>query len=204
VQKRASIVKAEEKKKRTHIVHEEQSTKREMKDGREGSSEVVCKGEISTLLTGVPGLATVRALSTDVAMLVTFEAPLDAGAAALVELVTEGVFNAVGVILKAVLDVLVVVLFRAHAGVSLGKGTAESTMSVAVLEVGVEGNLVWSVIGVEMVASGAGMKGVGMWVEAGHGDRALITSEEGEEVAGLILVIGEVLEDFMLMGNKAS
>jgi hypothetical protein len=87
---------------------------------------------------------------------------------------------------------------------SLGKGTAESTMFIAVLKVGVKRNLMWSVVGVEMVASGAGMKGVGARVEAGHGDRALIASEKGEEVAGLVLVIGEVLEDFMLMGNEAS
>jgi hypothetical protein len=185
-------------------VHEEQSAKREMKDGREGSSEAVGKGEISTLLTGVPGLATVRALGADVAVLVTFEASLDAGAATLVELVTEGVLDVVGIVLEAVLDVLVVALFRAHAGVSLGKGTAESAMSIAVLEVGVEGDFVRCVFGVEMVTSGAGTKGVGARVEAGHGDGALVASEEGKEVAGLVLVVGEVLEDFMLMGNKAS
>jgi hypothetical protein len=82
-----------------------------MKDGREGSSEAVGKGEISTLLTSVPGLAMVRALGADVAVLVTFEAPFDAGVTALMELVTDGVLDVVGVVLKAILDVLVVALF---------------------------------------------------------------------------------------------
>src|ERR1700679_520347 len=178
--------------------------KREMRDEREGSDESVGKGEISTLLTIVPGLAAIGALCADVAMLVAFEAALDAGAAALVEVIAEGVLNVVSGVLEAVLDVLVVALFRAHAGMPLWKGAAECAMLIAVLEVGVEANLVGCVFGVEMVASGARAKGVGAGVEAGHGDRAFVTSEEGDEMARLVLVHGDVLADLILIGNKAS
>jgi hypothetical protein len=170
----------------------------------EGSDESVGKGEISTLLTIVPGLVAIGALCADVAILVAFEAALDAGAAALVESVAEGVLNVVGGVLEAVLDVLVVALFRAHAGMPLWKGAAESAMLIAVFQVGVEANLVGCVFGVEMVASGAGVKGVGARVETGHGDGALVASEEGYEVARLVLVHGDVLTDFILIGNKTS
>ena len=92
-------------------MHEGQVVKREMRDERKGSDESVGKGEISTLLTIVPGLAAIGALCVDVAMLVAFEAALDAGAAALVESVAEGVLNVVSGVLEAVLNVLVVALF---------------------------------------------------------------------------------------------
>jgi hypothetical protein len=92
-------------------VHEEQVVKREMKDGHEGSDEAVGKGEISTLLTSVPGLVVVGAFGADVAILVALEAALDAGAVALVKSVAEGVFDVVGGILKAVFDFLVIALF---------------------------------------------------------------------------------------------
>ena len=185
-------------------MHEGQVVKRKMRDEREGSNESVGKGEISTLLTIVPGLAAIGALCADVAMLVAFEAALDAGAAALVEVIAEGVLNVVSGVLEVVLNVLVVALFRAHAGMPLWKGAAESAMLIAVLEVGVEANLVGCVFGVEMVASGARAKGVGARVETGHGDGALVALEEGEEVAGLVPVDSEVLEDLGLVGNEAS
>src|ERR1700677_1164260 len=175
-----------------------------MRDECEESDESVGKGEISTLLTIVPGLAAIGALCADVAMLVAFEAALDAGAAALMESVTEGVLNVVGGVLEVVLDVLVVALFRAHAGMPLWKGATESAMLIAVLEVGVEANLVGCVFGVEMVASGARAKGVGARVEARHGDGAFVASEEGYEMARLVLVHGDVLADLILIGNKAS
>jgi hypothetical protein len=54
------------------------------------------------------------------------------------------------------------------------------------------------------VVSCARTKGVGVRVEAGHGDGALVASEEGEEVAGLVPVDGKVVEDLSLMGNKTS
>ena len=92
-------------------MHEGQLVKQEMKDGHEGSDETVGKGEISTLLTMVPGLAAIGALCTDVAMLVAFEAALDAGAAALMESIAEGVLDVVSGVLKVVLNVLVIVLF---------------------------------------------------------------------------------------------
>src|SRR6202453_1232545 len=125
-----------------------------MRDECEESDESVGKGEISTLLTIVPGLAVIGTLCADVAMFVAFEAALDTGAAALVESVTEGVLNVVGGVLEAVLDILVVALFRAHAGMPLWKGAAESAMLIAVLEVGGEANLVGCVFRVEMVAGG--------------------------------------------------
>jgi hypothetical protein len=175
-----------------------------MKDGREGSDEAVGKGEVSTLLTSVPGLATIGTFCADVAILVALKAALDAGAAALVESVAEGVLDVVGGVVKAVFNFLVIALFWAHAAAAFWKGTAESAVPVAVLEVGVEANLVGCVFGVKMVAGGAGTKGVGARVEAGHGDGALVASEEGEEMAGLVPVDGEVLKDLGLMGNKTS
>jgi hypothetical protein len=75
---------------------------------------------------------------------------------------------------------------------------------IAVLEVGVEANLVGCVFRVEMVAGGAGTKGVGARVEAEHGDGALVASEEGEEMAGFVPVNGNVLKDLGLVGNKTS
>jgi hypothetical protein len=185
-------------------VHEGQVVKREMKDGREGSDVAVGKGEISTLLTGVPGLAAVGAFGADVAILVALKAALDAGAAALVESVVEGVLNVVSGVVKAVFNFLVIALFQTHAAAAFWKGTAESAVPIAVLEVGVKANLVGCVFRVEMVAGSAGTKGVGARVEAGHGDGALVASEEGEEMAGLVPVNGEVLKDLSLVGNKTS
>ena len=77
-------------------------------------------------------------------------------------------------------------------------------MLIAVFKVGVEANLVGCVFGVEMVASGARAKGVGARVETGHGDGAFVASEEGYEMARLVLVHGDVLADLILIGNKAS
>jgi hypothetical protein len=77
-------------------------------------------------------------------------------------------------------------------------------MFIAVLEVRVEVNLVGCVFRVEMVASGAGAKGIGARVETGHGDGALVASEEGDEVARLVPVKGNVLTDFILIGNETS
>jgi hypothetical protein len=92
-------------------VHEGQSVKREMKDGRKGSDEAVGKGEVSTLLTSVPGLVTIGTFCADVAILVALKAALDAGAAALVESVAEGVLDVVGGVVKAVFNFLVIALF---------------------------------------------------------------------------------------------
>jgi hypothetical protein len=80
-----------------------------------------------------------------------------------------------------------------------------SAVSVAMLEVRVGADLMRVVvIGVEMMMSCAREKRVGTRVEARHGDGALVTSEEGEEMAGLVPVDGEVLEDLSLMGNETS
>jgi hypothetical protein len=185
-------------------VHEGQVVKREMKDGREGSDETVGKGEISTLLTSVPGLAAVGAFGADVAILVALKAALGTGAAALVESVAEGVLNVVGGVVKAVFNFPVIALFRAHAAAAFWKGPAESAVPIAVLKVGVKANLVGCVFGVEVVAGGAGTKGVGARVEAGHGDGAFVASEEGEELAGFVPVNGDILKDLGLVGNKTS
>ena len=63
-------------------MHEGQSVKREMKDGREGSDEAASKGEISTLLTivaPVPGALANGALGVDVAHLVALVTALVGG-----------------------------------------------------------------------------------------------------------------------------
>jgi hypothetical protein len=164
-------------------VHEEQSRKREMKAGHEGSHECG-KGEISTLLTSVPGLATVGAFSADVAMLVALEAPLDAGAMALMEASTDVVLSAVGVILEAVLHVVVVVLFRAHAGTGLAGAIGDT--------------------GAKLVCIGSFAEGIGTRVEGGESDGAGIGVKEVEEMVGLLLVNSELMEDLILMGAKPS
>jgi hypothetical protein len=82
---------------------------------------------------------------------------------------------------------------------------AESAVLVAMLEVRFGADLMWVVvIGVEMMVLCAGAKRVGTRVEAGHGDGALVASEEGEKVAGFIPVDGDVLTDFCLVGDKTS
>jgi hypothetical protein len=172
-----------------------------MRDKHEGSDEAAGKGEISTLLTSMPGLAAVGAFSADVAILVALETVLNAGAVALVESVMEGVLNVVSSVLKAVFDFLMIALFRAHAAVSFWKGAAESMMLLSVLEVGVEANLVGCVFRVEMVLGCIRVKGIGVRVEAGHGDGALVALEEGEEMAGLVSVNSEVMKDLGLVGN---
>jgi hypothetical protein len=140
-----------------------------------------------------------------VAILVALKAALDAGAAALVESVTEGVLDVVGGVLKVVFDFLVIALFRAHAAVSFWKGTVESAVPVAMLEVRFGADLMWVVVvGVEMMVLCAGAKRVRTRVEAGHGDGALVASEEGEKAAGFVLVDGDVLTDFCLVGGKTS
>ena len=60
-------------------MHEGQVTKREMRDEREGSDETAGKGEISTLLAGVPGTFPDGALSADVAHFVALVAALVCG-----------------------------------------------------------------------------------------------------------------------------
>ena len=179
-------------------MHEEQSAKREMKDGREGSGEAVGKGEISTLLTGVPGLATVRALGADVAVLVTFEASLDAGAATLVELVTEGVLDVVGIVLEAVLDVLVVALFRAHAGAVLRGACGDVGEMSAATVIG------WADCGAKVMLGSAGAEGVGSRVEGGLGDGTFIAAYEVLEACGGWLIGGKLVEEFVLVCAKAS
>jgi hypothetical protein len=123
-------------------VHEEPSGKRGMKDRLEGGNGAVGKGEISTLLMVAPGLMAVGTLSVDVAILVALEALFDVGARALMEVSTEVVLNVVNSVLEAILNVLVVALFRAHAGVSFWKGAAEFAMFITVLKVGVGADLV--------------------------------------------------------------
>jgi hypothetical protein len=151
----------------------------------------------------MPGLAAVGAFGTDVAILVALKAAFDAGAAALVESVAEGVLDVVGGVVKAVFDFLVIVLFRAHVAAAFWKGTAESAVLVAMLEVRFGADLMWVVVvGVEMMVLCAGAKRVGTRVEAGHGDRALVASEEGENVVGFIPVNGNVFTDFCLVGDK--
>jgi hypothetical protein len=168
--------------------------RREMKAGHEGSHECG-KGEISTLLMSVPGLATIGAFSTDVAMLVALEAPLDAGAMALMEASTDVVFGAIGVILETVFHVVVVALFRAHAGARLAG-------VIPVSRIGVE--VVISGDGTELVFSGSFAEWVGASVKGGDGDGAGVSVKEAEEMARLLLVNSELVEDLILMGAKPS
>jgi hypothetical protein len=60
-------------------VHEGQVVKWKMRDEREGSDETVGKGEISTLLTNVPGTLPGGALGVDVAHFVALVAALVGG-----------------------------------------------------------------------------------------------------------------------------
>jgi hypothetical protein len=60
-------------------VHKGQSVKREMKDRHEESDVAAGKGEISTLLTSVPGTVAAGALGADVAHFVALVAVLVSG-----------------------------------------------------------------------------------------------------------------------------
>jgi hypothetical protein len=60
-------------------VHEGQVVKQEMRDEREWSNEAVGKGEISTLLTNVPGTLPDGALGTDMTHFVALVAALVGG-----------------------------------------------------------------------------------------------------------------------------
>jgi hypothetical protein len=178
-----------------------------MKDGHEGSDEAAGKGEISTLLTSIPGTLAAGALGMNVAHFVALVAALVSGEGdvwlgALMELVVEGVLNAIGGGLKMFFSQLTVVLLLARVVMS---GEDSVSAAGAVLA----GVIVFGLkfvlhVGAEAVFVGSDAKGIGVGVESREGDGAAVRAEEVDKGVGLLVVGGELMEDLILMGAKPS
>src|SRR6202789_4692345 len=117
------------------------------------------------------------------------------------ELLAEGVFNAIGGGLKVLFGQLAELLLLAGVVVS---GEDSVFASGAVLADMVVGARLVLRIGAEMVIFGSGTKGVGASVEGGDGDRAAVRAEDLEEDVGPLVISGELGEEVILMGAKPS
>jgi hypothetical protein len=117
------------------------------------------------------------------------------------ELVMEGVFNAISGGLKTFFGQLVELLFLACVVMSGEDGVFAAG---AVLAGEVRGMRFVLRIGAEMVFVVSGAKGVGASVKGGEGDRTTVRAEELEEGVGLLMIGGELAEDLILMGAKLS
>src|ERR1700679_748245 len=117
------------------------------------------------------------------------------------ELVAEGVLNAIGGGLKALFGQLAELLLLARVVVF---GEDSVFAAGAVLADVVVGARLVLCIGAEMVIFGSGMKGVCASVEGGNGDGTAVRAEKLEEEVGLLMVGGELVEDLILMGAKPS
>ena len=117
------------------------------------------------------------------------------------ELVAEGVLNAIGSGLKALFSQLAELLLLACVVVF---GEDSVFAAGAVLADVVVGARLVLCIGAEMVIFGSGAKGVCVSVEGGNGDGTAVQAEKLEEEVGLFMVGGELVEDLILMGAKPS
>jgi hypothetical protein len=118
------------------------------------------------------------------------------------ELVAEGILNAVGGGLKTFFGQLTVVLLLAHVIMS-GEDSVSAARAVlaGVVVFGVKFVLC---IEAEMVFVNSSAKGVGTRVESRKGDRAAVRVEEFEKRVGPLLFNCELVEDLILMGAKPS
>jgi hypothetical protein len=117
------------------------------------------------------------------------------------ELVAEGVLDAIGGGLKTFFSQLAELLLLACVIMSEEDGVSAAG---AVLAGEVRGVRFVLRIGVEVVFVGSGAKGVGASVEGGEGDGTAVRAEELEEEVGLLVISGELAEDLILMGAKPS
>jgi hypothetical protein len=117
------------------------------------------------------------------------------------ELVAEGVLNAIGGGLKTFFGQLTELLLFAFVVVS---GEDSVFAAGAVLADMVVGARLVLCIGVEVVVFGSGAKGVGASVEGGDSDGAAVRAEELKEEVGPLMIGGELAEEVILMGAKPS
>jgi hypothetical protein len=117
------------------------------------------------------------------------------------ELVAEGVLNAIGGGLKTFFGQLLELLLFALVIVSRADGVFAAR---AVLVDVVCGAGLLLCVGAEMVFVDSGAKGSGTRVESRKGDGATVRVEEVEKGVGLLLFDCELAEDVILMGAKPS
>jgi hypothetical protein len=117
------------------------------------------------------------------------------------ELVAEGVLNAISGGLKTFFGHLTELLLLARVVMSREDGVFAAG---AVLADEVCGARFVLRIGAEMVFVSSGAKGVGASVEGRESDGTAIRAEELEEGVGLLMIGGELAEDLILMGAKPS
>jgi hypothetical protein len=117
------------------------------------------------------------------------------------ELVAEGVLNAISGGLKTFFGQLVELLFLTCVVMSGEDGVFAAG---AVLAGEVCGARFVLRIRAEMVFVVSGTKGVGASVEGRVGDRTAVRAKELKEGVGLLMIGGELAEDLILMGAKPS
>jgi hypothetical protein len=117
------------------------------------------------------------------------------------ELIAEGVLNAIGSGLNTFFSQLMVMLLFAL--VIVFREDSVSAAGTVFADVVFEARFV-QCIGVEVVFVGSGGKGVGTRVESEKGDGATVRTEELEKEVGLFLFDCELAEDLILMGAKLS
>jgi hypothetical protein len=118
-----------------------------------------------------------------------------------VELVAEGVLDAIGGGLKTFFGQLSELLLFAFIVVS----RADSVFAArAVLVDVVHGAGLLLCVGAEVVFVDSGAKGRGARVESGKGDGAAVRAKEVEKGVGLLLFDCELAKDVILMGAKLS
>jgi hypothetical protein len=117
------------------------------------------------------------------------------------ELIAEGVLNAIGSGLKTFFGQLSELLLLALVVVSRTDGVFAAR---AVLVDVLLGAGLLLCVGVEMVFIDSGAKGSGTRVESGKGDGAAVRAEEVEKGVRLLLFDCELAEDVILMGAKPS
>ena len=117
------------------------------------------------------------------------------------ELLAEGVFDAIGGGLKALFGQLAELFLLA--GFVVSREDIMFAAGAVLADVVARTRLVLR-IGAEMVIFGSGTKGVGASVEGGDGDRAAVQVEDLEEDIGPLVISGELGEEVILMGAKPS
>jgi hypothetical protein len=117
------------------------------------------------------------------------------------ELIAEGVLNAIGGGLKTFFGQLSELLLLALVVVSRADGVFAAR---AVLVDVLLGAGLLLCVGAEMVFVDFGAKGSGARVESEKGDGAAVRAEEVEKGVGLLLFDCELVEDVILMGAKPS
>jgi hypothetical protein len=117
------------------------------------------------------------------------------------ELVAEGVLNAIGGGLKTFFGQLSELLLLALVVVSRADGMFATRAVLVDVLLGV-GLLLC--VGAKMVFVDSGAEGSGARVESGKGDGAAVQAEEVEKGVGLLLFDCELAEDVIFMGAKPS